>query len=1148
MIPMSFTPHHATAPGGAPVTRCRPSPARAVAGLLALAVTAACLLLAAPVSYASGPLASSRALVGAEQVLFRSGAGGYGCYRIPALVKTKAGSLLAFAEGRKSPTCADRGDIDLVMRRSTNDGRTWGPAHVVLEGSPTDGTAPFTRGNPAPVVDHETGAVLLLSTSNEQTPTGRRLPWVQRSDDDGVSWSAPKALPTFSGADNGWFATGPSHGVQLTEGAHAGRLVVGAHQNPDATTRYAGVLYSDDHGATWQASATANSYVAGAVKPGEVSVTELPGGGVYLAARNEIGGSTDHRTRAVSTDGGTTVPASTVVPGLITPEVQGSALTLRQTYQRTPGDTMVFSAPSDASDRKLMKIRYSTDQGTTWTAAANGLISDDRASYSDLAELDTGELGLVYEGGPTNSADEIRFNVTTPGALGIPGTSTGKGSSRKSPTAGRTSPDSGPDANDGYLQGNAALGSGRFGQGLVLDGTGDYADVPYARTLDPGSGDFTYSMWFKYAATTASKQQALFWAYGQGSAKPQVWLRSQPADDRLYAWVQGAGGGAWTTLTDSSSAVAFGDDQWHHVALVRSGAQIRLTVDDTATATATGVSGSVTDAPQNGVEGIRIGAKPDTGVSDAFGGALDEFRLYRSALTDAQLAQVRANATDLDTEAATRSMGARLPFQVIDTAVVPDRRRIAIEDDVSSHCASGTLLGGVPTLPTGRIGSLAATVDSAHPGTETGFSPTLDVGAGDFTYSLWFRYAAGSTTPDQALVWAYGTGSGSPQLWVRAQPSQDRLYAWVQSDEGSVAVALADTTSTRSFGDGAWHLMTLTRSADKVSLGVDARTPVTVSGPTGSLTPAQGSGQQGVRVGSKLDGTSVFDGDVDEFRIYHRALTTAEVSTVAGSTAGSSGSYPADLPALWWSFENQYTGAKDVVRPAAGPATPDSTVHCGHGFVRGGAATAPGRFGNALAFDGSNDAVDLPYGAATALGSADFTISTWLKYSATGGSPDQVLVWAYGTGASERQIWLRAQPAQDRLYAAFETDTATTVVAAVDGSAAAGFGDGAWHHVALERADGQLRLTVDGQTLGSAAVPAGSVTTGDTYAVDGFRLGAKPDGTNPLTGSLDEFRITRKALSADELTTLRTQNSLPGTATSTWLPFQVITGAEFARM
>ncbi|WP_188277719.1 sialidase family protein [Streptomyces sp. CBMA152] len=1144
---MPFTPYNSPAPSNPLVTRRRRAPVRSPAALLALAVAAVAVLFAVPAASASGPLASSRALVGAEQVLFRSGVGGYGCYRIPALVKTKAGSLLAFAEGRKSPTCADRGDIDLVMRRSTNDGRTWGPAHVVLEGGPDDPTAPYTRGNPAPVVDRESGSVFLLSTSNEATPTGLRLPWVQRSDDDGVSWSRPRALPTFSGANNGWFATGPSHGVQLTEGAHAGRLVVGAHQNPASATRYAGVLYSDDHGATWRASSTANSYVAGSVKPGEVSVTELPGGRVYLAARNEIGGSANHRTRAVSTDGGTTVPASTVVPGLITPEVQGSALTLRQTYQRTPGDTMIFSAPSDPSDRKLMKIRYSIDQGTTWTAAPNGLISNDRASYSDLAELDTGEIGLVNEGGPTNSADEIRFNVTTPGALGVPGTFTGKGSPQKSPTAGRTSPDAGPDANDAYLQGDATLGSGRFGQGLVLDGTGDYADVPYAKTLDPGAGDFTYAMWFKYAATTASKQQALFWAYGQGAGKPQVWLRTQPADDRLYAWVQGGGGGARLTLSDPSAAVAFGDDQWHHAALVRTGARIRLTVDGTVTATATGVAGSVTDAPQNGVEGIRIGAKSDSAASDAFGGSVDEFRFYRSALTDSQLAQVRANATTLDTDAATRSMGARLPFQVIDTAVVPERRTITIEDDVSGHCASGTLLGGAHTLVTGRIGSGAASVDRTHPGTETGFSPTLDVGSGDFTYTLWFRYAASPTTADQALVWAYGSGGSSPQLWVRAQPGQDRLYAWVQTDTSTAAVALPDTTSTTAYGDDAWHLMTLTRSTDKVTLGVDARSPVTVGGLTGSLTPAQGSGQQGVRVGSKLDGTSVLTGDVDEFRVYHRALSTAEIASVAGSAAGSSGSYPADPPALWWSFEDRY-GAKDVVRPVAGPATPDSTVHCGHGFVRGDAATVPGKFGNALGFDGVDDAVDLPYGAATALGSADFTVSTWLKYAATSGSPDQVLLWAYGTGTSERQIWLRAQPSQDRLYAAFETDTATTVVAAVDASAASGFGDGAWHQVALERSGGQLLLIVDGATLGSSAVPAGAVTVGDTYAVDGFRLGAEFDGTDALTGALDEFRITRKALSADELTALRTENRLAGTATSTWLPFQVITGAEFARM
>ncbi|MFI6036671.1 hypothetical protein ACIBBD_21370 [Streptomyces sp. NPDC051315] len=84
----------------------------------------AATLVTAPPADASGTRISDDRLTGTQQTLFRSGTGGYGCFRIPSLVRTKAGTLLAFAEGRSSPSRADRGPIDLVVRRSTNDGRT----------------------------------------------------------------------------------------------------------------------------------------------------------------------------------------------------------------------------------------------------------------------------------------------------------------------------------------------------------------------------------------------------------------------------------------------------------------------------------------------------------------------------------------------------------------------------------------------------------------------------------------------------------------------------------------------------------------------------------------------------------------------------------------------------------------------------------------------------------------------------------------------------------------------------------------------------------------------------------------------------------------------------------------------------------------
>ncbi|MER5884943.1 sialidase family protein [Streptomyces sp. NPDC001941] len=1093
--------------------------------------------VAAPPASASGAAPSTDALIGTEQVLFRSGTGGYGCFRIPTLVRTKTGTLLAFAEARVSPSCADRGPIDTVVRRSTNDGRTWGPVRVVLSGAESDPNAPATRGNASPVADLTTGDVFLLSTSELAVPGGKRLSWVQRSTDDGLTFDTPRRTPRLSGQDNGWFGTGPTHGIQLKRNTqHPGRLVVGAYESPATATQLIGVLYSDDHGDTWQASDTANSYQDG-LSPGEPAVAELDDGSLYVNARNN--NDAGHRTHAVSADGGTTVPAQRIVP-ITTPQVQGSLLALEKTYRQVPGDTLVFAAPGHPTDRQEMRLRWSTDRGASWHDASGGKISAQRAGYSDLAELTDGQLGMVYEGGAGFSAAQIYFNRFTPTAVGVPGTSSSRVFPQPLTPAGRTTPDLAPDANDAYLTGGS-LGTGRYGQGLALDAsdnTPDHANLPYAPALDPGAGDVTYSLFFRYSATAASPQQALLWAYGQGADKPQVWVRAQPGQDRLFAWVQGTGGTASVALPDPSAGVAYGDGNWHHLALTRTGSQVRLSVDGGAPATATGASGPLAAPRADGAEGIRLGAKQDSGASDAFTGSLDEFRLYKTALTDTQLQSVRGNGEPVPA-------AVRLPFQVIDTADAPTLTQVGIEDDVSGHCADGTLLGGLPGEVDGRVGKGAVSVSATRPGIEVPYLPALDVGADDFTYTLWFSYNASTSTPDAALLWAYGSTTGQPSLWVRAQPGRDRLFAFAETPAGNVQIALPDPGTSVAYGDGTWHLLTLARSGDRLKLSVDGTSPTETTGLTGSLTSAD---PDGLRVGSKPGGSDVLTGRLDEVKLYQRALTQAETAKVAASAPGSGGGYPSDRPVLWWSMESGNTEVHPVARPATGPATPSSSEHCGHGYVRGNPARTAGRYGNALALDGTDDAVELPYGAQQALGSGDFTLSTWVKYTATASSPSQVLTWAYGVGAGERQLWLRTQPGQDRLAALVQTDTATTMVYAPDASTAAGFGDGAWHHVTLRRTGTALTLAVDGKTLGEAPAPSGSLTYGDAFAVSGFTLGARPDGADRFKGSLDEFRLIRRALSDQEVDALRLTNASTGTATTVRLPFETVVPQGYARM
>ena len=133
--------------------------------------------------------------------IFKSGENGYNTFRIPSIVTTNKGTILAFAEGRKNSS-SDSGDIDIVLKRSNDNGKTWGEIIIVRD----DGVN--VCGNPSPVVDRNSGSILLLSTwnlggdteseiINEISEDTRRV-FVLKSTDDGLSWSEPKEITTLS--------------------------------------------------------------------------------------------------------------------------------------------------------------------------------------------------------------------------------------------------------------------------------------------------------------------------------------------------------------------------------------------------------------------------------------------------------------------------------------------------------------------------------------------------------------------------------------------------------------------------------------------------------------------------------------------------------------------------------------------------------------------------------------------------------------------------------------------------------------------------------------------------------------------------------------------------------------------------------------
>ena len=331
--------------------------------------------------------------------IFTARTDGYHTFRIPALAKSQKGTLLAFCEGRKL-SGSDTGDINLILRRSTDGGTSWGNIITVWD----DGVN--TCGNPSPVVDPVTGRIHLLMTWNlgsdgkaagdfnkdGATKDTRRV-WYTCSDDDGLTWSKPREITSSVKKDDwGWYATGPCHGIVLTKAPYEGRIVIPCDYNQKGGSGYSHIIYSDDSGASWK--------IGGAVKGGnESTVAEMEDGRLIISCR--AGGG--KRLLAYSADGGETFSAGTVNSGLPDPRCQGTILSA----SRDGKGVLIHCNCSNSSARTHLTLKGSTDFGATWCGGQ--IIWEKFAAYSDITLINDGIVGVLYENGEKGSYERISF-------------------------------------------------------------------------------------------------------------------------------------------------------------------------------------------------------------------------------------------------------------------------------------------------------------------------------------------------------------------------------------------------------------------------------------------------------------------------------------------------------------------------------------------------------------------------------------------------------------------------------------------------------------------------------------------------------------------------------------------------------------------
>lgn len=332
-------------------------------------------------------------------------------YRIPGLVTTSKGSLIAVYDNRYLASGDLQGDIDVGMSRSTNGGNSWEPMKPIIDMGTYNGLPQNQNGvgDPSVLVDPATNTIwvagLWVNGIPGQTAWNGSKPGLKpgetgqfvlvKSEDDGITWSAPINI-TEQCKKPEWnlFFQGPGKGIALNDGT----LVFPAQFKDEQKVPWSTLIYSKDHGKTWRVGTGAKSNTT------EAQVVQLTDGSLMLNMRDDRNrtekGELNGRAVAITHDLGQNWRVHSSSNGAL-PEsnCMASLISAKVKINGKEQEVLFFSNPNEKNTRAHMTIKASLDQGVTWPAAfQTELNSEDSYGYSCMTMVDDRTIGILYEG------------------------------------------------------------------------------------------------------------------------------------------------------------------------------------------------------------------------------------------------------------------------------------------------------------------------------------------------------------------------------------------------------------------------------------------------------------------------------------------------------------------------------------------------------------------------------------------------------------------------------------------------------------------------------------------------------------------------------------------------------------------------------